>query len=113
MTHFQVDAIKVEHAPMSWQGATTPGFKLFAQTVIEPADGTGAGCDSHERVSHFSHFVGAGPRDKHLRQALCHLLFIATIAIKELGMELSFTVSGHLQVLDLTGGRCQITRITP
>jgi hypothetical protein len=29
------------------------------------------------------------------------LLFIATIAIKQLGVELSFPVSGHFQVLDL------------
>src|SRR5437764_11388607 len=92
MTNFQVDAIEVENSPMTLQGAATPRFKLFRQAVIEPADGTGAGRDSHEGLSHFSDFVGARPSDKHLRQAFCHLLFIPTIAIKELGVELSFTV---------------------
>jgi hypothetical protein len=54
---------------------------------------------------------GARPRDKHLRQAFCHLRFVATIAINQLGVELSFPVSGHFQLLDLTGGGRQITRI--
>src|SRR5437016_6218208 len=35
---------------------------------------------------------GARPSDKHLGQAVCHLLFIPTRAIKELGVELSCTV---------------------
>src|SRR5436305_6959923 len=61
MTHFKVDAIEVEHAPVTWQGAAPPSFKLFGQSVIEPTDGTGAGRDSQERLSHFSDFVGAGP----------------------------------------------------
>src|SRR5947199_3333827 len=99
MTHFQVDAIKVENSPVTWQGAATPGFKLFGQRVIESADGTGAGRDSHKGLRDFSDFVSARPSDKHLRQAFCHLLFIPTIAIKELVVELSFAVSGHFQVL--------------
>src|SRR6266487_6586244 len=105
MTHFQVDAIAVEHAPVSEQGAAPPRFKLFAQAVIEPTDGTSARRYSQERLSDFSHFVGAGPTDKHLGQAVCHLLFVTTITIKELGVELSFPVSGHFQILDLTSGR--------
>jgi hypothetical protein len=111
MTNFQVDAIEIENAPVTLQGAATPRLKLFRQSVIEPTDGTGTGRDSHEGLSNISHFVGARPSDKHLGQAFCHLLFIPTIPIKELGMELSFTVSGHFQVLDLTRGGCQITAI--
>ena len=80
---------------MTLQRAATPGFKLFGQRVIEPTDGTGAGSDSHEGLSDFSDFVGACPIDKHLGQSFCHLLFIAIIALKELGMELSFAVSRH------------------
>ena len=95
MTNFKGDAIEGEHSPMTWQGAAPPRFKLLRQRVIEPADGTGAGSDSHEGLSDFSDFVGACPIDKHLGQAFCHLLFIPTLAIKELGVELSFTVSGH------------------
>ena len=53
---------------------------------------------------------GARPRDKHLGQAFCHLLFVTTRAIKELGVELAFPVSGHFQLLDPTSGGCQITR---
>jgi len=113
MTHFKVDAIEIEHAPVSQQGAAPPCFKLFGQCLIEPTDGTGAGRDSHEGLSDCSDFVGARPSDKHLGQAFCHLLFIPTIPIKELGVELSFTVSGHFQVLDLTRGSCQITAIAP
>src|SRR5437764_2905364 len=109
MTNFQVDAVEVEHSPMSEQRAATPGFKLFGQRVIEPTDGAGARSDSHEGVCHFSDFAGACPSDKHLRQALCHLLFIPTRAIKELGVELSFTISGYFQILDLTRGGGQIT----
>src|SRR5437764_626675 len=111
MTHFKVDAIEVEHAPVTWQGAAPPSFKLFGQSVIEPTDGTGAGRDSQERLSHFSDFVGAGPTDKHLGHALCHLLFVPTIAIKELGVKLAFPVAGHFQVLDLTRGGRQIPPI--
>src|SRR5438270_12928428 len=111
MTNLKVDAIEVENSPVSLQGAARPGFKLFGQRVIEPADGTGAGSDSHEGLSDFSDFMGACPSDKHLGQSFCHLLLIPTIAIKELGVELSFTVSWHFQVLDLTRDSCHITAI--
>src|SRR2546423_14571872 len=113
MTSFQVDAIEVKTAPVILQGAAPPRFKLLGQRVIEPTAGTGARRNSHEGLSDFSDFVGARPSDKHLGQALCHLLFIPTIAIKELAVELSFTVSGHFQVLDLTRGGRQITSIAP
>ena len=66
MTNFKVDAIEVENSPVTLQGAATPRFKLLRQRVIEPADGTGAGRDSHEGLSDFSDFVGACPSDKHL-----------------------------------------------
>src|SRR5947209_12572130 len=92
MTNFKVDAIEVENSKVTLQGAATPRFKLFGQRVIEPADATSAGSDSHEGLSDFSDFVGACPIDKHLGQAFCHLLFIPTLPIKELAMELSFTV---------------------
>jgi len=92
MTNFKGDAIEIENAPVTLQGATTPRFKLFRQGVIEPTDATSAGRDSHEGLSDFSHFVGARPSDNHLRQAFCHLLFLPTLAIKELSVELSFTV---------------------
>ncbi len=41
MTHFQVDAIYLEHAPVALQRAAPPRFKLFRERVIEPTDGTG------------------------------------------------------------------------
>src|SRR6266516_1484859 len=113
MTNFKVDAVEVEHSPMTLQAAATPYFKLFRQRVIESADGTGARGHTQQGLGDFSHLVGARPSDKHLGQAFCHLLFIPTIAIKELGVELSFPVSGHFQVLDLTRGSCQITAIAP
>src|SRR5260221_11404244 len=111
MTHFKVDAIEVVHAPMLLESALTPDVKLFGERLVQTTDGTSTGCDSHERLSDFSYFLGACPADKHLGQPVGHLLFIATIVVKELGVECSFTISGDLKVFDLTGGGCQIARV--
>src|SRR5436305_7672302 len=114
MTNFQVDAIEIENAPVTWQGAATPCFKLFRQRVIEPTDGTGAGRDSHEGVSDFSHG--------------CRVLVpVTNIWVKPSATCSSYRLerskswvwnsparsSSHFQVLDLTRGSCQITGVAP
>ena len=58
---------------------------------------TDVACLSQPRTS-----VSAGSRE---------MGFIATIALKDLGMELAFTVSGHVDPLDATGSGDQITGV--
>ena len=55
---------------------------------------------SQERLGHFSYFVGTGPGHKHLDQPVRNVRFIATVAVKDLGMELAFTVSRYVDLLD-------------
>jgi hypothetical protein len=45
----------------------------------------------------FSDFMRACATHKHLGQSFRHLLFVATITVKELGMELPLTVSGYFE----------------
>jgi hypothetical protein len=85
MTHFQVDAIEVEHAPVIWQRTAPPRFKLFRQGVIEPTDGASARRDSQEGLSHCSHGCRElVPLTNIWVKPIAHLLFRAAIAIKEL-----------------------------
>ena len=85
------------------QWALSPGFKLLSQGLIETTDRASAGGDSHQRLGHFSHFLRTDPCHKHLRYPIGHLRFIATVAIKDLGMEVPFSISGDLKIFDGTG----------
>jgi hypothetical protein len=102
VTNAEVDAIKVQDTPMGLQRALTPLLKLLCQGVVETTDTTGTGGNSYERLSHFSHFLGADSSHKHLGQSLGYLWFIALVAVKNLGMELPFSISGDFQVFDGT-----------
>jgi hypothetical protein len=62
-------------------------------------------------LSHFSYFVGAHPSDEHLGQSRCHLRLIATVAIKDLGMEVAFSISRNLKILDGTRTRVARSRV--
>jgi hypothetical protein len=89
----------------SLQRAATPRFKLFGERVIEPTDATSTRRDAHEGGSHFSHGCRVlVPATNIWVKLIAHLLFRATRAIKEVGVERSFPVSGHFQLLDLTSG---------
>jgi hypothetical protein len=85
--------------------ASTPGFKLFSQCLVETTHATFARSDSHEGFCNVSHLLGTRTAHKHVRYALCHLLFITIVPFKELGMELSFAIPGNLKILDLPTGR--------
>ena len=80
-----------------------PGVKLLGQALVEATNGAGTGRHSHERLGHLSDFMGTGPSYKHLRESLGNVRLIATVAVKDLRVELAFTVSRHFDLLDATG----------
>ena len=94
---------------MLLQRALSPRFKLLSQGLVEATDGAGTGSDSQQRLGHFSHFVRACPGHEHLCQPLCDVRFIATVALKGLGVELTSTIPGHVDILEPPSGRHQIT----
>jgi hypothetical protein len=98
---------------MLLQTPLTPGGELLLQIAVEPTDGTGTRGDSHQGSGDFSYFVRTGTRDEHLGQTLGHLRFIAAIALEDLGVELALAISRHLQILNSTCGRDQVTSVIP
>ena len=48
--------------------------------------------NAHQGLGYFSYFVGTHPSDKHLHQSFSNVRFIATAAVKRLGVELAFPV---------------------
>jgi hypothetical protein len=42
---------------------------LLGQGLIQTTDAAGAGSHSHQRLSHFPHFMGAGTRHEHVHQS--------------------------------------------
>jgi hypothetical protein len=89
----------------------TPRFKLLDQRLVEATDRAGAGCDSQQRLGDFSDLLGTRPGDKHLGQSFRNVGFIALVAFKRLGVELTFPISGHVDVLKPTRGGHQIARV--
>ena len=67
--------------------------------------------DSQQRLSHFSHFVGARPSHEHLRQPLCDVRFIAAVPLKRLRVELTCTISGHFDLLEPTRRRYEVAGV--
>src|SRR6266550_3036268 len=100
MAKRKMDAIQVEDALVGEQTTLAPRFKLFGQGLVEAAHGASAGCNAHQSFSDFADFLGACPTDKHLRQGLRYLGFIAAIALKHLRMELPLTISRHGESLN-------------
>ena len=96
MTHAEMDPIEVEDTPMRLQRAFAPSGELLLQIASKPTDGTGTWGGSHQRLGHFSYFMGARARHEHLGQALGDLWFIATIALEHLAVELALAIPGHL-----------------
>ena len=105
MTDAEMDSIQVHNPPVFWQAALTPGVKLLGKRLVEATDGTGAGGDSQQGLSDFSHFVRAHPSHEHLCESFGDVRFIALVAFKGLGVELAFPVSGHLEIFE-SARRC-------
>ncbi len=85
-------AIQVQNAPMVLKRTLAPGVKLLGERLVETTYRAGAGRDSHQRLSHFPHFVRADSGHKHLGESLRHLGFKAAVAVEDLGVELAFAV---------------------
>ena len=95
-----MDAVQVQDTPVFWQGALTLGFKLLGERLVEATDRARAGGNAHQGLGHFPDLVCAGPSDKHLCESFCNMGFIPAVTFKRLGVELAFTISGHLDIFD-------------
>src|SRR5215468_7911091 len=104
MTNAEIHAIQVQHTPMRVQRTLPPRFKLSGQALVEATDRTGTGSNSQERLSHFPYLMRARAGHEHLRQPFCDVGFITTVAVKDLGVELTFPISGDFEVLKPTAG---------
>ncbi len=102
MTNAEMHAIQVQDTPVRLQRALAPGFKLLGERLIQAADRAGAGSDAHQGVGDFSYLMGTRSGHEHLRQPFCNMGLIATVALKGLRVKLSFTISGHLDLLEPT-----------
>src|SRR2546425_9783730 len=109
MTNAEMDAIQVHDAPMRLERTLAPRFKLFGKRLVEATDRTGTRRHSQQRLRDFSHLLRARPSNKHLGESFGNMGFIATVAFKGLGVELTFAISGHFDVLESTSGGDQIT----
>src|SRR5947199_10842744 len=61
--------------------------------------------DSQQCLSHFPHLVRAYPGHEHLCQPFGDVRFVATIALEDLCVELTFLIAGDLEIFD-AGRRC-------
>ena len=92
MPNAEMHAIKVEHPPMHLQRTLPPRVKLMAQALIELTDGAGTGRHSQQRLGDFPNLVCARSCYEHLRQSFGDVWFIAAVAVKGLGVELTFPI---------------------
>src|SRR5438874_6738204 len=102
MTNAEMNPIQVQDTPVFLKPTLAPSVELLGQALVEATDRAGTGHHSHERLGYFSYFVGTGPSHKHLGQSIRNVRFIATVAIKDLRVELAFTVSRYFDPLDAT-----------
>src|SRR5258708_22906780 len=111
MTDVERDAIQVHNSPVFWQAALTPGFKLLGQCLVEATDGAGTGSNSQQGLSHFPHLMRAHPGHEHLRQPFGDVRLVATIALKDLRVELTFPIAWNLEIFDAASRCGQIAAI--
>src|SRR5690348_13288406 len=111
MAHAEMDAIEIEDTPVLLQRTLAPGSELLLQITVQATDRADTGSHSQQRFGHCSYFVGACAGHEHVGQALGDLGFIAAVALEDLGVKLTLTVSRNLQVFDPTRGGHQITRV--
>lgn len=95
----------------SWPPALTPGLKLVGEALVEATDRTGTGSHSQQGLSDFPNLVSARRGHEHLREPLGDVWFVATVAFKRLGVELTLTISGHFDLLEPTRGCHQIAAV--
>src|SRR5436305_9894684 len=81
-----------------WRQVSNWWMRLWLRRLIVLATSS----HSHERLGHFSYLMSACPGDKHLGEPFCNVGFIATVAFEGLGVELTFTVPGHFDLLEPT-----------
>ena len=98
VTNTEMDSIQVHNPPMGLQRTPAPAFKLLGEGLIEATDR-----NSQQRLGHITYFVGTRSGHEHLGETFCDVLFKATVAVKDLRVELAFAVSGNLDLLDPTG----------
>src|ERR1035441_9891089 len=103
MTNPKMDAIQVQDTVMSEKRTLSPGFILLGESLVETAHRTGTRHNSHQRFSDFSHFMSTGATHKHLRQCFRHLRFIALVAFEDLTVKCTFSISGHVEILNASG----------
>jgi hypothetical protein len=96
---------------MGLQRTLSPHLKLLGQALVEPTDRAGTRSDSQQRLSHFPHLVRARASHEHLRESFGDMGFIAAVTVKDLGMELTFPISGDVDVLEPTRRCHQITGV--
>ena len=113
VTNTEVDTIQVEHTPMLWQLSLPPLLKLVGEALVESTDRAGTWRDSQQRLSHFSHLVRTRARHEHLREPFGDIWFIATVAFKGLGVELTFPISRYFEILNASRRCRQITGVLP
>ncbi len=66
---------------------------------------------SHQGLGDFPYFMGAGPGHEHLGEPCGDMGFIAAVTVKDLGMELTFPISGDVKILEPTSGGHQIAQV--
>src|SRR6266699_163324 len=111
MSDRKMDAIQVQDTVVSQKWTLSPRFKLLGQRLVEPADCTRPGSHSHEGGSNLSDFMGARPTHKHLGQRFSNLRLIAVIALKHLAVKLPFSISGDLEIFNVSRRGYQIARV--
>src|SRR5437867_2171161 len=104
MPNAEMDSIEVHDTPVMLKRTLTPRLKLLGERLIQTTNRAGTGSDSHQRLGHFSYFVSARPGHKHLGESFSNVGFIAAVAFKRLGVELTFPISGHFEILEPTRG---------
>src|SRR2546425_9669149 len=108
MANAEMHAIQVQDTPVLLQVALTPGLKLVGEALVEATDRTSTGSHSQQGLSDFPNLVSARPSHKHLREPFGDVWFVATVAFKRLAVELTLTISGHVDLLEPTRGCHQI-----
>jgi hypothetical protein len=106
MTNAEMHAIQVHNTPVFLKRTLSPGVKLLGERLIETTDR-----DFHwERLpATFGPLLllcGCSSCNEHLGETFCDVQFKATVAVKDLRVELAFAVSGYVETFQSTRRRC-------